>query len=139
MAASIDLADVPAVSAEELFEPMRMLIGKGLGLALLRGLDEAGFKELEDRLWQQPGDAQRRLAVAVRLRGLIAVFGARRLQALMLERGFALIAEAVSLAATSRLNARRGFNPQRFVSALKAVPAARAARPDAGVELPLAA
>jgi hypothetical protein len=37
----------------------------------------------------------------------------------MLERGFALIGPAIAIAASLRLNANRGFNPQKFLVALQ--------------------
>jgi uncharacterized protein with PIN domain len=49
---------------------------------------------------------------------LVEVFGARRLKNLMMDRGHALMAPAIAIAASSRLNANRGFNPQRFVLSL---------------------
>ncbi len=64
------------------------------------------------------GEPQRALAVFVRFRHLVAVFSARRLQDMMLDGGYGLIAPAIAIAASLRLNANRGFNPQWFVIAL---------------------
>jgi hypothetical protein len=64
-------------------------------------------------------DPQTALAVFVRLRHLAEVFSARRLKELMLEHGFALIGPAIAIAASLRLNANRGFNPQKFLLALQ--------------------
>jgi hypothetical protein len=43
---------------------------------------------------------------------------------MLLDRGYALIAPAVAIAASLRLNANRGFNPQKFVLSLQEVLAA---------------
>ena len=48
MTVLLNLADVPKVDASELDMPMRMLIDKGQGLALLKGLSEREIRELED-------------------------------------------------------------------------------------------
>jgi hypothetical protein len=64
-------------------------------------------------------DPQTALAAFVRFRHLAEVFSARRLKELMLERGYALIAPAIAIAASLRLNANRGFNPQKFLLALQ--------------------
>jgi len=63
---------------------------------------------------------QRTLAAFVRFRHLVGVFGARRLRQLLLDRGYAVMAPAIAIAATLRLNDDRGFNPQRFLLALNA-------------------
>jgi hypothetical protein len=64
-------------------------------------------------------EPQRALAVFVRFRNLVEVFSARRLRDMLMEHGFPLIAPAIAIAASLRLNAQRGFNPQRFVMSLQ--------------------
>ncbi len=119
MTVILNLADVPKVSAAELAMPMRMLIDKGQGLALLRGLAEHEIRVLESVIWTEfSGTDEARLAVALRFRALLAVFDARRLKALFLERGFKLIAAAVKEAAEQPLNTRFGFNAQKLLMAL---------------------
>ena len=54
----------------------------------------------------------------VRFRHLVEVFSARRLKDMMLDRGYALMAPAIAIAASLRLNANRGFSPQAFLLAL---------------------
>ena len=122
MTINFKLSDVPAVDAAELGAAMRMLIEKGQGLALLKGLSEGEFRDLEDELWTQfEGSNEARVAVALRLRALIGVFGSRRLKSLLLERGFRLIAAAVREAARLPLNTRFGFNGQKLLMALDRV------------------
>ena len=55
----------------------------------------------------------------VRFRNLVEVFSARRLRDMLIEHGFPMIAPAIAIAASLRLNAQRGFNPQRFVMSLQ--------------------
>jgi hypothetical protein len=131
-----DLNDVPAVAPTDLAAAMRVLIDNERGLVLLRGLSDGDLdlvrSELQ-RLFQS--EPQRALAVFVRLRTMVDVFAARRLKDLMLDRGYAVLAPAIAIAASLRLNANRGFNPQRFMLSLQealaanlvAMPAARAA------------
>lgn len=122
MTARIDVTDIPAVSERQLMIPLDMLIARGRGLALLDGLDETTLAEIEDHVWRNLDvGRQEKLAVVLRFRALVEVFGARRLKALFLETGFALLAPAIATAAGLRLNARRGFSPQTYLVALKAV------------------
>jgi hypothetical protein len=114
-----DLSDVPAVEANDLSALMRTLIENGRGLVLLRGLDDEDLNAVQAEVQRRfHGKPQQALALFVRFRQLVEVFGARRLKNLMMDRGHALMAPAIAIAASSRLNANRGFNPQRFVLSL---------------------
>jgi len=116
-----DLSDVPAVEADELAALMRALIENGRGLVLLRGLEDEDFDTVQAEVQRRfHGQPQQALAVSVRFRQLIEVFAARRLKNMMMDRGHALMAPAIAIAASLRLNANRGFNPQRFVLSLHA-------------------
>jgi hypothetical protein len=116
---SWDLSDVPAVESTDLAALMRTLIENGRGLVLLRGLEEEDFSAVQAEVQRRfHGQPQKALAVFVRFRQLVEVFGARRIKSLMLDRGHALMAPAIAIAASLRLNANRGFNPQRFVLSL---------------------
>lgn len=121
MAMTWDLTDVPAVEAADLAAAMRVLIEGERGLVLRRGLAEEELDtvqaELKRRFQNEP---QRALAAFVRFRHMVEVFAARRLRDLMLDRGFALMAPAIAIAASARLNANRGFNPQAFLMSLRA-------------------
>jgi hypothetical protein len=119
MTTMFDTADVPEVSITDLYQPMRMLIANGNGLALLRGLSEDDLRDLEHAFWAGfSGTSETRLAVALRFRALVDVFASRRLKELHLQRGFKTLALAIREAATQRLNTRYGFKPQAFVAAL---------------------
>jgi hypothetical protein len=120
MAMTWDLTDIPAVDAADLAAAMRSLIEDGRGLVLLNGATEADLDTaraaLQSRHHAKP---QRALAAFVRFRHLVEVFGARRLKDLMLGNGYALMAPAIAIAASLRLNGHRGFNPQRFLLSLQ--------------------
>jgi hypothetical protein len=114
-----DLNDIPAADAADLAAAMRSLIEDGRGLVLLNGATEADLDTARAALQSRhQAEPQRALAAFVRFRHLIYVFGARRLKQLMLDNGYALMAPAIAIAATLRLNGNRGFNPQRFLIAL---------------------
>lgn len=130
MTFAIDIADVPPVAADELYRPMQHLIASGRGLALLRGLGEDDLRQLEDVLWQSfDGPAERRVAIALRFRALVAVFAGRRLKETLLNSGFRGLSAAIAEAASQRLNARFGFKEQHFVMALARPATAHTAPP----------
>ncbi len=119
MATTFDLSDVPASDAADLAAAMRTLVEAGRGLILLNGAGEADLDAARATLQQRyHGEPQRALTAFVRFRHLVEVFGARRLQQLLLDNGHSLIAPAIAVAAKLRLNAHRGFNPQSFLTAL---------------------
>jgi hypothetical protein len=119
MIARLDPTDVPQVSAADLYRPMQMLIARGQGLALLKGLSERELRQLEDSLWNEfQGNATVRLAVALRMRALVDVFAARRLKDMLLARGFKVIQAAVAAASRQRLNTRFGFNAHNLLLAI---------------------
>lgn len=120
MTFNLDIADVPAVDARQLGQTIQMLIAKGQGLALLKGLSEKEIRSLEADLWGSfEGSSEARLAVALRFRALLQVFAARRLKDLLLNRGFRAISAAIEEAASQRLNVRFGLNVQKLVVALE--------------------
>lgn len=121
MSRPLDPTDVPAVAPAALDVPMRLLIAREQGLALLHGLDEASLKALEHDVWPRLRDCPtQRLAVALRFRALVAAFRARRLKDVLLQNGFRTLAPALEVAASMRLNTGYGFSPARFAMALSA-------------------
>jgi hypothetical protein len=70
---------------------------------------------------------------------MIQVFAARRLSALLLQRGFLIIPFAVEVAARMRLNTNLGFNPLKFERELRELLAERDKSREGTVELPMAA
>lgn len=119
MAMTWNLTDVPTVDAGDLAAAMRALIEDERGLVLLRGLDDADMETARVALQRRfSAEPQKALAAFVRFRHMVEVFSARRLKDLLLDRGFALMASAIAVAASQRLNATRGFNPQLFLLSL---------------------
>jgi len=124
MAMTWDLTDVPAVATADLAAAMRALVDAERGLVLLRGLAEDDLDTVQAELQRRfHGEPQRALAVFVRFRHMVEVFSARRLKDMMLDRGYGLMAPAIAIAASLRLNANRGFNPQAFLMSLSTVAA----------------
>lgn len=121
MATTFDLNDIPAADAADLAAAMRSLIEAGRGLVLLNGAADTDLDTARAALQSRHhAEPQRALAAFVRFRHLIEVFGARRLKDMMLDNGHAIMAPAIAIASTLRLNGHRGFNPQRFLLALNA-------------------
>ena len=121
MATTFDLSDVPAADAGDLAAAMRSLIENGRGLVLLNGASDADLDTARAALQSRHhAEPQRALTAFLRFRHLIDVFGARRLQQLLLGNGHSLMAPAIAVAATLRLNGHRGFNPQSFLMAIGA-------------------
>ena len=143
----IDRTDVPCVGLHDLYVPFKHLIGAGRGLALFSGLAEHEIRAVEGHIWAHFATApEKRLAVALRFRALLAVFAAKRLQQAFLEQGFKLIALAAAEGAQQRLNTQFGFKAQAFVLALDPKARIRAAqspkipkRPENSAELAIAA
>lgn len=116
---ALDIADVPTVKAHEMAAAIDHLVERGQGLAFLKGLDEASLADLENALWRLWPDApELRLAVMLRFRAALAVFGARRLRNLLLTRGYRVVRASAEIAANTRLNVRFGFRVQSFLAAL---------------------
>jgi len=128
MTTTLDISDVPPVSTVELAIAVRLLIGGGKPLANAAQVTERELREVEKELWtRHEGIAGRKLAVALRLRALVAALGARRIAALIGDTGNGAKLALVEAAATLRLNAQRGFVPQHLVWALQ--PAGQAPAP----------
>lgn len=120
MTTTLTLSDIPAVDAEMLRNAMQILVDNGRGLALLNGLTSYDRDRLEQQFWSTfEGSRLTGRAVLIRLDELIRVFSCPRLREMMLDNGYALIWQAIALAATMRLNAEWGFNPHKFVWALR--------------------
>ncbi len=124
MAMTWDLTDVPTVATADLAAAMQALIDNERGLVLLRGLADEDLDTVHATLQRRfHGEPQRATAAFIRFRQLVEVFSARRLKEMMLDRGYALMGPALAIAASLRLNANRGFNPQAFIMSLNDAPA----------------
>src|SRR5438045_464922 len=99
---TLNPSDVPLVAPEDLALAMQYMIDTGRGLAMLRRLSMAEFREVDHAVWNKL-DPAKRVAVLARFRCLIRVFGASRLADLLMHNGYNLIAPAVHVAARMRL------------------------------------
>ena len=115
---TMNLSDVALVNPAELMRPMQYMIDTSRGLAMLRGISPTELREVDHALWSKL-DPRERVAVLVRFRCLMRVFGARRLAELLMHTGHNLIAPSVHVAARMRLNADYGFNAVKFERALQ--------------------
>lgn len=120
-ATPFDLADVPAADPADLARLMSILIRNGHGLALLEGVERGARDAAETEFCSTDDIGGRTGAVAiVRFRALMQAFATpsfvgERLQRLFLDHGLALLPSLFRVAAAMRLNAERGFNPQRLL------------------------
>lgn len=119
MRPNIDLTDVVLVSPYDMTIPMQHMVDAGRGLIFLNGATAADLRQVDMAVWDKlDEDPAQRVAVLVRFRCLIEVFASQRLKALLMKKGFNLLAPALHVAASMRLNAERGFNPVKFERAL---------------------
>jgi hypothetical protein len=120
MAVPIDYTDLPRVSPESLMVAMRELVAAGRGLAPLRGIAAGELRAIENAIWRKlEGTRPEKVSTLLRLRCVIGVFAAGRLQRLFLHRGLVLMQPAMEVAARMRLNVHWGFSPTKFVHALQ--------------------
>lgn len=120
MRPTIDLTDVAPVAPVDMTHPMAYWVESGRGLVLLNGASNDDLRRMDAAVWHALGaEPAQRVATLLRFRCLIQVFRAQRLRSLLVQKGFALIAPALHVAATQRLNATRGFNPLKFERALQ--------------------
>ena len=124
--ATIDLSDVPPVSARELAVAVKLLALHGASLEAAHAMPDAALRNVFTAYWNLVGrDAARKTATLVRLQHLINVCSSRRMAATLSAHGKAGTAETVSAAATGRLNVAYGFNPLKIARAVDAVMADR--------------
>lgn len=122
--------DIPLVDADQLRLPMQILVDNGRGLALITGLTAYDRSRLEEAFWARfEGTASEGHAVLIRLDELIRVFTSHRLKDAFLEGGYSVIWQAISVAASMRLNSDWGFNPQKFLWSLRQLQNIEKARP----------
>jgi hypothetical protein len=112
---SIDPTDVPVVAVRELATALKVLADDVVALARAAEWSDADFRRVEQYFWQRfPRDRQRKIAALVRLRSLIAVCKARRMQKLIAEHGTAAVHSIIEAGASMRLNTSFGFSPVKI-------------------------
>lgn len=116
---AIDPTDVPTVAVRELATALKVLTDDVMALARASEWSDADFRRVEQFFWQRfPRDRQRKIAALVRLRSLIAVCKARRMQKLISEHGAAAVQSIIEAAAGMRLNTSFGFSPVKISCAV---------------------
>jgi len=112
---AIDPSDVPIVAVRELATALKVLADDVLALARAAEWSDDDFRRVEQYFWQRfPRDRQRKIAALVRLRSLVAVCKARRMQILIADHGVAAAQAIVEAAASMRLNTSFGFSPVKI-------------------------
>jgi hypothetical protein len=112
---AIDPMDVPTVAVRELATALKVLADDALALTRAAEWSEEDFRRVEQFFWQRfPRDRQRKIAALVRLRSLVAVCRARRLQKLISDHGSVAVQAIVEAAASMRLNTSFGFSPVKI-------------------------
>ena len=118
--ASIDMTDVPFVSARELSVAVKLLALHGASLETAHTMSDAALRNVFTAYWNLVSrDGARKTATLVRLQHLINVCAARRMQSLLSSHGRTAIAQAVTAAAACRLNASYGLNPLKIAQAIE--------------------
>jgi hypothetical protein len=136
MAATLDITDVAPVAPHDMALLMGVLIESGRALILTRGATPDDKKTIETLFWERfEGETAHGVATLLRFWSLVGVFASRRVKAVLLARGFALLSPAGEVAAHLRLNAHWGFNPQRFLNALGQAEATRRPQSEAAAEV----
>jgi hypothetical protein len=112
---AIDPMDVPTVAVRELATALKVLADDALALSRAAEWSDEDFRRVEQFFWQRfPRDRQRKIAALVRLRSLVAVCKARRIQKLISDHGSAAVQAIVEAAASMRLNTSFGFSPVKI-------------------------
>jgi hypothetical protein len=114
----LDPSDVPVVAVRELVLAVKILSGEGLRLPA-REFTDADLRRVEQAFWQVSSRHRtRKSAVLLRLRCFCEAAKSRRMTALLEGHGADTLLHALSVAATMRLNAKRGFNPLKLARAI---------------------
>ena len=121
MNSSIDMTDVPVVSARELSVAIKLLALNGYTLDTAHTMSDDALRNVFASYWSLVArDAARKTATLVRLQNLISVTKARSVRSMLEQHGRTGVNEAVSVAAVSRLNTAYGFNPLKIARAVQA-------------------
>ena len=117
----IDWCDVPPVSEIDLAIPMHVLVSGGYASALIHGATAAQRLAVEREMEAlYDVDAQTLSPVLVRFWAVVDAFQHRRIQTLFLQHGHGILGQFIAAACEQRLNAKRGFMPQRLIDTVTA-------------------
>lgn len=122
MTNTFDLNDVPRVAAFDLQTAVQRVIATGHANLLLGHASACDRASFEEMFWNEfSGETSLGAAILVRLWAMSDVLAARRLQAMLHDRGFVFLRQIAKVAAGQRFSAYRGLNPQHMIWSLKAL------------------
>jgi hypothetical protein len=116
---ALDYCDIALVDQTDLAIALNVVVAGGHGSVFIFGGTERVRDEVFATLVAR-GFGSNADAVVVRLWALVAVLQHRRLHQVLLENGHGVLAVMAKVASCQRLNAGRGFNPQKLLLAVLA-------------------
>lgn len=136
MTALLERTDVGPVDTSVMLTALAAVIETGRARVFFEGAKESDRKIIEEAFWNAyEGNTSVGGFALIRLWGLVEVLQARRLQNLVMQRGFRFIEAAAMASGGLRLNLDWGFMPQRMYWAIDAIETERAAQAPAPVRI----
>ncbi|KUO68431.1 MAG: hypothetical protein APF80_14945 [Alphaproteobacteria bacterium BRH_c36] len=124
----IEITDVAPAPKAAMLAALSAVVQSGRARVFFQGALEADRKAVEHAFWNgYDGNITEGGLALLRLWQLVEVLQSRRLQRLLLQKGFRFIEAAAIAAGELRLNLEWGFMPQRLYWAISAVETARQA------------
>jgi hypothetical protein len=134
MARAFDPTDVLQVAADEMMTALSAVVESGRVMVLFEGAEKIDREQVEAAFWEVfEGETARGGMVLLRLWSLVDALQSRRLNRLLLARGFDFLEAAFSVAAELRLNVDWGFAPQRLIWAIDEAERQPAVQPESPV------
>lgn len=122
MFGNFELNDVPRVAASDLQAVLQELVISGRADLLLEGPTQIDRTAFEEEFWQGfSGQTSLGAAIIVRFWALVDVLSSRRINDMLMDRGFVFLRLLADAAASQRLNANRGLNPLQIAWAVKKI------------------
>ncbi len=132
----LERTDVAPVDASVMLTALAAVVQSGRARVFFEDAEVADRKAIEEQFWNTyDGNTTLGGIALIRLWGLVDVLQARRLQNLVMQRGFRFIESAAMAASDIRLNLDWGFMPQRLYWAIDAIDAKRVAQTPAPVRI----
>ncbi len=117
-----ELTDIPRVAGTDLHAVIGDLVAAGHANFVFGNVTDEDRAQFTTTFWQTySGDTGLGAAILIRFWALVDVLASRRMQALLLDRGFSFLRLAAQAAAKQRLNAQRGLNPLQMMWAVQAL------------------
>lgn len=119
MARVFDPTDVSQVTADEMRTALSAVVESGRVMVFFEGAEKVDREQVEAAFWEIfESEISRGGTVLLRLWSLVDALQSRRLNRLLLARGFEFLEAAFSVAGELRLNVDWGFAPQRLIWAI---------------------